>query len=75
MVSISNKVLFINQEIVVCVQLPELAVNHIEVLIGEISTSQKLRGQTLESCLTNHRKTQGFNQDVPTKSIGERIYC
>ena len=33
MVSILNKIFFISQEIVVCVQLPELSIYHIEILI------------------------------------------
>ena len=36
MVLVSGEVLSIDDEIVVCVQLPELAVDDIEVFVGEI---------------------------------------
>lgn len=35
-VVVASQVLGINEEIVVCVQLPELAVNDVEVLVGEV---------------------------------------
>lgn len=35
-ICMSGEVLGINDEVVVCVQLPELTVDHIEVLVGEI---------------------------------------
>ncbi len=35
-VSVSGEVLHVNDEVVVCVQFPELAVDDVEVLVGEI---------------------------------------
>lgn len=37
MVAISDQVFFVNQEIVVCIQLPKFAVYHIEMLIRKVS--------------------------------------
>lgn len=41
MVAISYKVLFINQKIMICVQLPEFAIYYIEMLVREISVETK----------------------------------
>jgi hypothetical protein len=40
MVSVLDKIFFINKEIVVCVELPELAVYHVKMLIREIPTEK-----------------------------------
>lgn len=36
MVPIFNKVLSVNEKIVICVELPKFAVNYVEMLVGEV---------------------------------------
>lgn len=41
MVTISNKVLLVNQEVVIGIKLPELAIDHVEVFIREVPAPKK----------------------------------
>lgn len=54
MVPVSKQVLFINQEVVIAVQLPEFTVDDVEVLVREVSAGarQPDRKEHLGTCCT-----------------------
>ena len=54
MVVVPRKVLPVDEQVVVLVQLPELAVDHVEVLVAE--EVRHLVQQTLETLLTKRYK-------------------
>ena len=62
MVVVPRKVLPVDEQVVVLVQLPELAVDHVEVLVAE--EVRHLVQQTLETLLTKRYKDTLTNMSI-----------
>ena len=67
MVSISHKVFFVNKEIMIRIQLPELAVYDIEMLIWEVPSCQcvKWQNEVKQNHIYNNSTNSVFFFSVP----------